>query len=63
LGLNLYWLRSDGPKPTTWDWIWTAIFMALAVGALVDIGGEIVGAIALVVVGVVVMMRALSHRE
>lgn len=63
LALNLYWVRSDGPKPTTWDWIWTAVFMALAVGALVDIGEEIVGAAVLVVVGVVVMMRALSHRE
>jgi hypothetical protein len=63
VALNIHWATSDGPKPTTWDWIWTAIFMALAIGALVDFDGEVVGAVVLVVVGAVLMTRALSHRD
>jgi hypothetical protein len=62
LGLNLYRVMSAAaPRPNTWDWIWTAVFMLVAIGTLVDIGAEIVGAAVLVVVGAVVMSRALSR--
>lgn len=64
LGLNLYRTISEtAPKPRTWDWIWTAVFMLVALGALVDIGGEIVGAVVLVAVGLIFMSRALRRSE
>jgi len=63
LGLNLYQQTSSLPNPSTWDWIWTAIFMLVALGAVVDIGGEIVGPVALVVVGVIFLFRALRRSE
>lgn len=63
LGLNLYQQASSLPNPTTWDWIWTAIFMLVALGTVVDMGGEIVGAVVLVVVGVILMVRAISRSE
>lgn len=59
--LNLYRQASSGPNPSTWDWIWTAVFLLVALGTFVDIGGEIVGAAVLVVIGIVLMFRALSH--
>jgi tellurite resistance protein TehA-like permease len=60
---NVYRLTSDGPKPNAWDWIWTAIFMGVATSSAADVGGELLGAIILVVAGVVFMSRAVSHRE
>lgn len=64
LALNLYRAASPtAPNPSTWDWTWTVIFMAVAIGALVDLGGEIVGAAALVTIGLVVLIRALSRKE
>ena len=60
---NLYRLTLDGPKPNAWDWIWTAIFMGVAISTATDLGGELVGAIILVLVGIVFMSRAVSHRE
>ena len=59
--LNLYRQASSGPNPSTWDWIWTSVFLLVALGTFVDIGGEIVGAAVLVVIGIVLMFRALSH--
>ncbi len=63
LGLNLYRTTSSWPNPSTWDWVWTAIFILVALGTVVDLGGEIVGAVVLVVVGIIFMVRALSGRE
>jgi len=63
LALNIYRQTSSWPNPSTWDWIWTAIFMLVALGTVVDIGGEIVGAVVLVVIGVILMGRALSRSE
>jgi hypothetical protein len=63
LVLNVYRQTSSWPSPLTWDWIWTAIFLLVGLGAVMDIGEEIVGAVALVVVGVILMGRALSRRE
>ncbi len=63
LVLNLYRQTSSWPNPTTWDWIWTAIFLLVALGTVADIGGEIVGAVVLVVVGVILLARALSRAE
>lgn len=61
LALNLYRaVTRTAPNPSTWDWIWTAIFVAVGAGALVDVGGEIVGAVVLVVIGLVILRRALS---
>ena len=60
--LNSYFLSSPTwPKPTTWDWIWTAIFMLVAVGTFVDIGGELLGALVLVGVGVAILIRSFAR--
>lgn len=61
--LNLYRQASSWPNPTTWDWIWTAIFLLVALGTVADIGGELVGAVVLVVVGVILLTRSLSRGE
>lgn len=62
LALNTYQRTSPTlPNPSTWDWIWTVIFMLLGVGAVVDIGGEIFGAVALVTIGVVILVRTLRR--
>jgi len=63
LGLNVYRQTSSWPNPRTSDWVWTAIFLLVALGAIVDIGGEIVGAVVLVVVGVIFLVRALARSE
>jgi hypothetical protein len=63
LGLNLYRQTSSWPNPSTWDWVWTAIFLLVALGTVVDIGGEIVGAVVLIAIGVIFMVRALSRNE
>lgn len=54
---------STAPNPSTWDWIWTVIFAAIAVGSLVDLTGAIVGAIALIVIGLIVLFRAIARQE
>lgn len=59
LGMNLFQQLTDRPDPKVWDWVWTAIFMMLAVGAFVDFSGAVAGAIALVVVGAVIIFNAL----
>jgi len=63
LGLNVYRQISSWPNPRTSDWVWTAIFLLVALGTMVDIGGEIVGAVVLVVVGVIFLVRALARSE
>ena len=63
LALNLYRQSSGWPNPSTWDWIWTAIFLAAGLDTIVDIGGELVGAGVLIVIGIVIMVRALSPNE
>lgn len=60
LGLNIYRSTSSWPDPSTWDWIWTVVFLAVGLSAVVDFGGEIIGAIALIVIGGVFLIRALS---
>ncbi len=62
LALNLYRTAvASAPNPSTWDWVWTVIFLAVGAGAIVDVGGEIVGAAALVAVGVVVLVNAMRR--
>lgn len=63
LGLNLYLLNSRWPDPTTWDWIWTGIFMLLALGAFINIGGEMLGAVVLIGIGIAFLVRAIAQRE
>ncbi len=63
LAMNLYRATSDAPKPSTWDWVWTAVFLFAALGSFVDIGGQIVGAAALVTIGAIFMSRALRRME
>jgi hypothetical protein len=63
LVLNGYRAMSDLPNPSTWDWIWTAIFLLGGLGSLLNFAGEIVGAVALVAVGVVFLTRALKRGE
>ncbi len=59
LAMNVYQTITDRPDPKVWDWVWTAVFMLLAVGAFVDFSGEIAGAIALVAIGAVIIFNAL----
>lgn len=64
LALNLYQAASTtAPNPSTSDWVWTVAFMAAAIGALADLGGEIVGAAALITIGLVVLVRSVASRE
>lgn len=63
LGMNIYRAVSDAPDPSTWDWIWTVVFALVAIGTLVEIGGEIIGAVALAAVGAVILFRAVTRRE
>ncbi len=59
IALSLYRLVSENaPNPSAWDWTWTGVFTAVALGAFVDISGALVGAIALVITGVVILARA-----
>jgi hypothetical protein len=62
--LNSYRVASPtAPNPTTWDWIWTVIFVAIAAGSVIDLTGALVGAVALIIIGLVVLIRALVHHE
>jgi hypothetical protein len=63
LALNGYRALSDWPNPSTWDWIWTVIFLLVGLGGIVNIAGEIVGAMVLVGIGVVTLVRALKRDE
>jgi uncharacterized membrane protein YjjP (DUF1212 family) len=63
VALNLYRaMAADAPNPTTWDWIWTAVFALVALGTITDVTGEIVGPAALVIVGVIILTRASLRR-
>lgn len=62
LAMNVYQTITDRPDPKVWDWVWTAIFMMLAIGAFVDFSGEVAGAIALVVIGALIMFNAIRKR-
>lgn len=64
LALNAYFASSPSwPNPKTSDWVWTTIFMLVALGTLIDVGGEVFGAIALIAIGVIVLWRALTRRD
>ncbi len=63
LVLNGYRALSDLPNPSTWDWIWTVIFVLVGLSGLVTIAGEIIGAVVLVGIGIVILVRALSRRS
>lgn len=54
---------SSAPNPSTWDWVWTVVFLAVAVGALVDISGALFGALALVVIGLLIVIRTIGGRD
>lgn len=62
LAMNVYRSMTDLPNPSTWDWVWTAIFVMIAIGAFVDFSGAVAGAVALVVIGAVIMINALRRR-
>lgn len=59
LVMNSYRALSNRPDPTTWDWVWTAIFMGVGLVAVLETGVEIIGAVILVVLGLVVLLGAL----
>jgi hypothetical protein len=63
LALNGYRSISSLPNPSTWDWIWTAIFVIVGLTGFVTIAGEIIGAGALVVIGIIILARSLTRRE
>jgi hypothetical protein len=60
---NGYRALSDLPNPSTWDWIWTVIFLLVGFGAIVNVAEEIVGAVALVAIGAVILLRAIRRRD
>lgn len=60
LALNGFSVLSNWPNPSTWDWIWTAIFLLVGLGGVVNIAGEIVGAVVLVGIGIAFLVKALS---
>lgn len=62
LAMNVYRSMTDLPNPSTWDWVWTAIFVMIAIGAFVDFSGAVAGAVALVVIGAVIMINALRRQ-
>lgn len=62
LAMNVYRSMTDLPNPSTWDWVWTAIFVMIAIGAFVDFSGAVAGAVVLVVIGAVIMINALRRR-
>ncbi len=61
--LNAFRAATDAPNPTTWDWIWTLVFLGVAVGMFVDVTAGTVGAAVLIAIGLVVLYRALAYRE
>jgi hypothetical protein len=61
LALNGFSVLSNWPNPSTWDWIWTAIFLLVGLGGVVNIAGEIVGAVVLVGIGIAFLVKALSR--
>lgn len=60
--LNVFRVATDAPNPSTWDWIWTVVFIGVAVGAFVDVTAGTVGPAVLIAIGLVVLYRALAHR-
>jgi hypothetical protein len=64
LVLNAYRAASPtAPNPTTWDWIWTVVFLAIAAASAFDLTDVLVGALALIAIGVVVLVRAIVRHE
>ena len=61
--LNSYRLMSDAPNPSTWDWVWTLIFVGMAIGSLTDVAGEIVGAAVLIGIGGMILSRTFARTE
>lgn len=59
---NGYRAVSAAPNPSTWDWIWTVIFLLVGLGGIANLAGEIVGAVVLVGIGIVTLFRALTSR-
>lgn len=49
------------PKPTGWDYFWSALF--LVIGATGFFGGGIAFPIVLIVIGVAILANVLFHRE
>lgn len=63
LALNVFRTATGWPNPSTWDWIWTAIFLLVGLGGFVNIASGIIGAVVLVGIGIVFLVRALSRSE
>lgn len=62
--LNTYRVAStNAPNPSTWDWVWTVVFLAVAAGTFIDISGAVFGAAALVLVGLVILFRTITGRD
>ncbi|MEA1902886.1 MAG: hypothetical protein U9N56_05100 [Actinomycetota bacterium] len=59
--LNGYRQASDAPNPTMWDWVWTLLFVGVAIGAFTDFGfgGEALGVTVLVGMGAMILIKAL----
>ena len=60
--LNLFKLVSpDWPNPRAWDYIWTAIFLGVGLGSAIewDVDGGIIGGVALVVIGAILVVNLL----
>ena len=59
---NLYRVTSaDAPNPTTWDWSWSGIFLILGAGGFTSL--NISWPLILVLVGGVILIKALVRQE
>ena len=46
------------PNPTTWDYAWSTLLLAIGLGGILN--ADVFGPVLLLVIGVAVMARALS---
>jgi len=59
---NVYRVSSvDAPNPTTWDWIWSGILLILGLGGFTAL--NISWPLILVLVGGVILVKALGRRN
>jgi hypothetical protein len=59
---NGFRLLSTLPNPNTWDWAWTVVFLLVGFGGMSNFTEELLGAVILMAVGAVVLLRGVLRR-